>query len=75
MLASVTTRLAVLNICQEKKFPGSENSRVQKTSIQNSNKLDLEIWIAFGGGRGRCIRNRNKPVLGGSHFLEPGTEG
>jgi hypothetical protein len=49
MLASATTRLPVLNTCQEKDFPCSENSRVQKTSIQNSNQLDLEIWFGLGG--------------------------
>jgi hypothetical protein len=36
------------NTCQEKISHVQKNSRVQKTSIQISNKLDLEIWIASG---------------------------
>jgi hypothetical protein len=42
-------KVCCLEHLPRKDFPCSENSRAQKTSIQNSNKLDLEIWIASGG--------------------------
>jgi hypothetical protein len=65
MLASATTRLAVLNTCHE------QISHVQKT-------LEFKVpisWTMRSGLCGAIIRNRNKPVLGVSHFLELGTKG
>jgi hypothetical protein len=70
MLASATTRLAVLNTCQEK------ISHVQKTL--EFKKLQYKIPISWTLRSGLCwavIRNRNKPVLGSSHFFKPGTKG
>jgi hypothetical protein len=70
MLASATTRLAVLNTCQEK------ISHAQKTL--EFKKLQYKIPLSWTLRFGLCqvvIRNRNKPVLGGSQFLEPGTKG
>jgi hypothetical protein len=70
MLASATTRLAVLNTCQEK------ISHVQKTLELKKIHYKIPIsWTLRSGLSLAVIRNRNKPVLGSSHFLEPGTKG
>jgi hypothetical protein len=70
MLASATTRLAVLNTCQEK------ISHVQKTLEFKKLQYKIPIsWTLRSGLRRAVIRNRKKPVLGGSHFLKPGTKG
>jgi hypothetical protein len=70
MLASATTRLAVLNTRQEK------ISHVEKTLEFKKLQYKIPIsWTLRSRLRLVVIRNRNKPVLGGSHFLEPGTKG
>jgi len=70
MLASATTRLAVLNTCQEK------ISHVQKTLEFKKLQYKIPIsWTLRSGLHRVVIINRNKPVLGSSHFLEPGTKG
>jgi hypothetical protein len=71
MLASATTRLAVLNNCQE------YISHVQKTVEFKNIQYKIPIsWTLRSGLNWAVIRNRNKPaVLGSSHFLEPGTKG
>jgi hypothetical protein len=70
MLASATTRLAVLNTCQE------NISHVQKTLEFKKIQYKIPIsWSLRSGLHQVVIRNRNKPVLGGSHFLEPETKG
>jgi hypothetical protein len=71
MLASATTRLAVLNTCQE------YISHVQKTVEFKNIQYKIPIsWTLRSGLNWAVIRNRNKPaVLGSSHFLEPGTKG
>jgi hypothetical protein len=70
MLASATTRLAVLNTCQEK------ISHVQKTLEFKKLQYKIPIsWTLRSGFHRAVIRNRNKPVLGGSHFFELGTKG
>jgi hypothetical protein len=70
MLASATTTLAVLNTCQEK------ISHAQKTLEFKKLQYKFPIsWTLRSGLRRAVIKNRQKPVLAGSHFLEPGTKG
>jgi len=52
--------------------PASETSTIgtQRSTVTLSKKRKQKKIEGIA-----VIRNRNKPVLGGSHFLEPGTKG